>query len=256
MILRPIRLAATLAGLSIGLTAGSAAPAMAQGTEPAPAFTREQTRAIERIVRDYLLKNPEILPEVVQALESKMARNAIAANRDALFNDANSVSIGNPKADVTIVEFFDYTCGYCQVMAPRLQKLVAADSNLRLVFKEFPIRSPVATFASKAAIAARKQGRYVEFHNALYAKGGVLTEASILEKAKSVGLDVNRLKKDMESPEVEAIIEANHSLGNALSIRGTPAFIINNQMVPGAVSEEELVAQIKTARAEAQKTRK
>lgn len=226
--------------------------AMAQQARPsAQTFSPAQKAAIEAIVRGYILEHPEIIPEAIDALQTKMAANAIAQNRAALFNDPDSVTIGNPKGDVTVVEFFDYTCGYCKMMAPSFKRLVAADKNVRVVFKEWPVRGAVATTASRAAVASRAQGtgKYLAFHDALYAVPGQLSEAAIFDAAKAAGLDVARLRKDMQSPVVDAVLDRNHELGSALELRGTPALIINDRLIPGALAYEELVKQVKAARA-------
>ncbi|MDA5193536.1 DsbA family protein [Govanella unica] len=232
--------------------AAVASPLMAQ---QAPAFNPAQQKAIEAIVHNYILEHPEIIPQAIEALQTKMATSAIIRNKAALFNDPDSVSIGNPKGDVTVVEFFDYTCGYCKMMAPFFKRLVAADKGVRVIFKEWPVRGEIAEVASKAALASKAQGlqKYLAFHDALYAVPGQLSEASIFDAATLAKLDVARLKKDMQSAEVSAIIDRNHQLGQALELRGTPALIINNRLIPGALAYEELVKQVNSARAAAKK---
>jgi len=203
---------------------------------------------IESIVRDYILANPEIIPEAMQVLQMRAVQGAITEYHDALYNDPDGVEIGNPDGDVTIVEFFDYTCGFCRVMKAPLQRLLNEDDGVSIVLKEWPIRGEVAELASRAAIASRRQNLYVDYHFALFDRPGRLTEEAIFETARAVGLDVDQLQQDMTRPEVQAIITRNRQLGAALDLRGTPAFIIGNELIPGAMSYEDLVRQVQAAR--------
>ena len=162
--------------------------------------------------------------------------------------DLNRVA-GNPQGDVTVVEFFDYQCGYCKAVQADTQTLIKGDSKLRFVLKEFPILGPASVVASKAALASRGQGKYVEFHNALMAQRGQLDEAVIMRLAKSVGLDTDRLKKDMDSPDVLKVIAANQALAEKLNIRGTPAFVFGDELVPGAIKLDDMKRLTDAARA-------
>ncbi len=241
----PLKSTIMAVGLSLGMVLQGTV-AMAQQAKP---FTDAQRQAIEEIIHDYIMDNPEILPRAIEALQARAAQASIMENQDALFKDPDSVVVGNPKGDVTVVEFFDYTCGYCKVMVPTFQKLLSTDKNVRVILKEFPVRGPVAEKASKAALAARAQNKYLALHDALYAINGQLTEDLIFNTAQSVGIDVARLKKDMESPAIAAIIQKNRELGAALNLRGTPAMVVNESLVPGMVSYEELTEIIKEERA-------
>lgn len=226
----------------------AAAPATALAQTAGKTYSAAEKAAIEKIVRDYILANPEIIPEAIQVLQSRMTTASITDNRQHLLDDGHSYVAGNPKGDVTIVEFFDYTCGYCKMVAPTLKKLLAEDKCVRLVLKEWPIRGAEAELASKAAIASRAQGKYLAFHEALLGHRGALNETVIFTTAAKVGLDVERLKKDMAEPEVARIIDANRKLGAAMNLRGTPAFIIGDELIPGAVGYDELVKQVAAAR--------
>ena len=143
--------------------------------------------------------------------------------------------IGNPKGDVAMVEFFDYNCGYCKGMFPAMMETVKADGNIRLLMKEFPILGPSSVTATKAALAARKQNKYTELHLALMDHKGSLTDDAVMQVAKDTGLDLARLQKDMADPAVTAIITKNRDLAQDLDIQGTPALVIGDTLVPGAV---------------------
>jgi protein-disulfide isomerase len=149
---------------------------------------------------------------------------------------------------VTLVEFFDYRCPYCKQVSPSLQALLKEDPKLRVVYKEFPVLGRESVFAARAALAARKQGKYELFHNALMALKGQLGDDIVLKTAGAVGIDVEKLKADMGAPEIEAQIRRNHELAQALDIRGTPAFIVGTTLIPGAVDVATLRQKIAEAR--------
>ena len=169
---------------------------------------------------------------------------------DELFKDPTSPVGGNPNGDVTIVEFFDYQCGYCKVVFPRIEKLLIDDSNLRFVFKEMPILGPNSVFAARAALAARMQGekQYVAFHKVMMASRGSLNKASVFRFATDAGLDLERLKGDMEDDNINDMIRRNLKLADALSINGTPAFVIGDTIVRGAVDLLKLKILVERAR--------
>ncbi|WP_342642480.1 DsbA family protein [Rhodoligotrophos ferricapiens] len=221
------------------------------GPASAEEFSESQRSEIIDTVRKYLLENPEFLREVINALEEKeqqqqlsQATAAIKDNAAALFRNDNDYVAGNPQGDVTLVEFFDYNCGYCKRSQPDVMALIEGDKQLRFVLKEFPILGPASLIASKAAIASKNQNKYWEFHNALMAHSGPLDEAAIFATAGQVGLDVDKLKKDMENEAVNAQIEESYGLARALGVQGTPAFVIGDQFVPGAVGLDVLTKMV------------
>ncbi len=235
---RPTALALALALL---LVAGGT-PVRAQEQQQSP-LTRPD---VERIVREYLLKNPEVVYEAIQELQRRREAEeaghqqaALAQHRDAVFAAPGDPVAGNAQGDVTLVEFFDYRCGYCRNMVPGLRALLAGDPKLRFVFKELPILSPESTLAAKAALAADRQGKYPELHFALM-QARELSREAILAAAAGAGLDPTRLERDMEAPEVAAKLEENMRLAQALGITGTPAFVVGDQIVPGAVDPAQL----------------
>lgn len=224
-----------------------------------------QQKQIEKIVHDYLINNPEVLLEASQALQAKQQQNmqaqakaAILENAGQLFSDALT-SVGNPKGNVTLVEFFDYQCIHCKKMAPVISLLIKQNPNLRVVYKEFPIFGQSSDVASKAALAAAMQGKYLPFHEALIQKEGRLNDEMIMETAKSVGLNMDKLKTDMSSKTVTDALEANRALAEKLRLMGTPAFIVaatpdgklkadsTPAFIPGAASQESLEELIKKA---------
>jgi len=224
----------------------------ASSAEDLPDLTREQ---IEQIVREYLIDNPTVVVEALQAYERQVAdeqaRTADQAMSDMaidLYGDPNTPETGNPDGDVVIVEFFDYRCGYCRRSAPDVFAVVRDDPNVRFIYKEFPILGPGSELAAKAALASRNQGLYQSFHEALMTADIDFSEESIMSVAELVGLDVDQLKVDMEGPEVAAHIEKTYELARALGIRGTPAFIVGDELIPGAVNRAELNNLIEQAR--------
>jgi protein-disulfide isomerase len=248
MKIRPIPILAL--ALAMLLAGPGAAPA-----QQSPALTPAQADAVRALVRDYILQNPEIISEAIRLLQEReqveaaqKQRQAFAALKGDLFHDPAAPTLGNPKGDVTIVEFFDYRCGYCKQVAPAIAKLLEDDKNIRLVVKEFPILGPDSVVASRAALAAVKQGKYAPFHWALLNAKGQLDEAQIMRIAGQVGLDTKQLRQDMAAPEIETVIKRSYSLAEALQIRGTPAFIVGEELVPGAVDLPTLKALVAKAR--------
>ncbi|HYC02465.1 MAG TPA: DsbA family protein [Azospirillaceae bacterium] len=211
--------------------------------------------AVEKIVREYILANPEIITEAVTILqrreeeaEAKAQAETLAKSRDALFASKTTPVGGNPKGDVTIVEFFDYNCGYCKRSQPELEAALESDGKVKVVYKELPILGPSSTVASKVALAAAKQGKYEPVHTALMNHKGKLDDSTIFELAEDAGADMKRLRKDMEDASVQAEIDANLKLAQDLGIRGTPAFIIHDTMIPGAIDKDAFLASFKAAR--------
>ncbi len=213
-----------------------------------PAAAEMDRAEVEKIVREYLLANPEILNEMIAELQEReqmsaaeKAKTGNAQNKEALYNDGFSHVAGNPNGDVTLIEFFDYRCGYCRKVRADLVTLMEQDSGVRLILKELPILSEASHEAAKAAIAAQNQGGdlYWKFHQAMLEADG-LDSAAIYDIAAGVGLDVARLKTDMEDPAVEKKIEQTHDLASKIGVDGTPAFIIGDKLVPGALDADGL----------------
>jgi protein-disulfide isomerase len=208
---------------------------------PARAADQLPQAEVERIVREYLLREPEVIMQAIEELQrrrdlaaSQQQRDQIAANRQLLVADSRDPAIGNPDGDVTLVEFFDYRCGYCRAMVDSINELVASDPDVRVVMKEFPILGPESLLAAKAALAADRQGAYAAMHFALMAEDRI-DEAAIRRLAAANDLDVDRLMADMESEPVRAHIQDNIRLAQSLGISGTPSFVVGETLLPGAV---------------------
>lgn len=245
----PTRLAA-VAALALGLAAATAPAALA-----ADALSKAQADQVREIVRQYLIENPEVLVEAMQVLDERQQaaveqaqKEALKTHAEQIFNDPGSPVLGNPDGDVTLVEFFDYQCGYCKAVYPAVMKAAAEDKGLRVVMKEYPILGPESLYASRAALASREQGKYAEFHAALMAHKGKLEEATVDDIARKTGLDLAKLKADMAGAAVEDQIGTTMALARALGIRGTPAFVVGETLLPGAVPLERLKQEIAKVR--------
>ncbi len=233
----------------------------AGGGEPFRGKTLKEVRKglpvkeIEGVIREYLLRNPEVVEEALRRLREKRRRakaaavkRVIARRARDLFRDPESPVGGNPDGDVTLVEFFDYRCVHCRRIAPMMIEAEQGDPNLRIVYKEFPILGPESSLASRAALASRRQGKYLVFHKALMRTKNPFTEEGILRTAASVGIDTARLRKDMEAPGAFRAIRRNYALARALGIDGTPAFVVGDELIPGAGDLEALKALIARSR--------
>jgi protein-disulfide isomerase len=227
------------------------------GPARAAEMPTEQREAIEGIVRDYLLHNPDVLIEALHGAEDKLNREAdakaakvLSDQRREIFDDPATPVGGNPRGDVTIVEFFDYRCPYCKQVLPSLQALLKEDQKLRFLYKEMPVLGPQSVTAAHAALAAERQGKYEAFHNAMMATKGQITDETVYKVAGSVGLDVERLKQDMSAPDIGQALKTNLALADALNIRGTPGFIVGNHIVPGAMDLDALRNMVAEARKE------
>ena len=157
-------------------------------------------------------------------------------------------NLGNPEGDVTVVEFFDYNCPYCRSAGQTLQALLAADANVRVIYREWPILGEDSVIAARAALAAREQGKYEAFHWALMNGEGRVTEAIIFKVARDLGMDVAKLEADMVSPAVEAHIALSNALAQQLGFTGTPAFIVGDKTAPGMLSFDEITRLVADAR--------
>lgn len=243
----PTRL--VLARLGLGLALGVAltlaatrSPVLAED-----ALSADQVDAVETLIHDYIMDHPEIILEAVKAMRAReeaavkaSAKQALVARRGELIGDATAPVAGNPDGDVTLIEFFDYRCGYCKAALTVVRQILREDPDLRMVFKEFPILSKESRVAARAALAAERQGLYFEFHNALMGARGSYSMDHILEVAEEVGLDTDQLVEDMKDPAIEAAIGANADLARALGITGTPTFVVGDQLHPGALDIKTL----------------
>jgi protein-disulfide isomerase len=235
--------------IMVGLAAG-AAPIAAQQNE-----TLTDQAKMEQIIHDYLLAHPEVIIEAVDKYQKEQEKasaqkqaQALVDRRDELLHTAADPVIGNPDGDVTVVEFFDYRCPYCKSVAASFIDLYDKDGKVRLVLKEFPILGPESEFASKAALAAQKQGKYRDLHLAMMTFKGRLTDDDVRRLAGQVGIDVAKLEQDMNDPAIADTINRNYALAEALGIKGTPAFILGDELVPGAITADEMQKRIAVLR--------
>jgi len=249
------RVAAAALMLAFVFHSGVLPSSAASAAEAKSNFTPAQKEEIGKLVREYLLANPEVLTETIDAMQAKenKAKEAkqaavVSARKGEIFNPQEATVIGNLKGDVTVVEFFDYNCGYCKSMFQTLIETIEADKKIRLVLKELPILGPSSLTAARAALAARKQGKYREIHLALLRHKGALNDDAIMKVAKDVGLDMKKLDADMKSGETAAIIAKNRNLADELGIEGTPALFIGDAFVPGAIQKDHLQEMIADAR--------
>jgi protein-disulfide isomerase len=222
-------------------------------------FSPAQRGEVETIIKNYLVQHPEVLQDAMEALDrhqkeadAEKARATIKSNNATIFNSTHQVVLGNPQGNVTMVEFFDYNCGFCKRALPDMLTLLKADPDLKFVLKEFPVLGPGSVDAAHVAVAARMQDpsgkKYMEFHQKLLGGRGPADKARALAVAKDVGLDMARLEKDMSSDEVKATIDENMKLADALGVSGTPTYVVGDEVVVGAVGLEELRAKIKNER--------
>jgi protein-disulfide isomerase len=222
-------------------------------------FTPAQRSALERIVHDYLVAHPEVLQEAMSELDKRQTAAAAAQHKAAvkahaklLFNSPDQVTLGNPQGNVTFVEFFDYNCAYCKRALTDMLTLMKTDPNLKVVLKEFPVLGPGSVEAARVAVAVRMQDKtsqkYLAFHQALLGGRGEANRARALAVAKEVGIDMERLAKDMKSPEVDKTLKQDFGLAEALGLNGTPSYVIGENVVVGAVGFDALKLQINTAR--------
>jgi protein-disulfide isomerase len=250
---------AAAAGLVMAGFLFAATPSLAQGT-PATntSLSPEQRKAVIDLIKETLLKNPEIVQEALIELESRnqvaqaqSQRNAVAAEKAVLFENPRSPVAGNPQGDVTIVEFFDYNCGYCKRALDDMRALIKEDGKIKVVLKDFPVLGPESVEASRVAVAVKNQlqgEKYWDFHVKLMATKGRINGAKAIEVAKEAGANIDQLKKDIDSPETRKTIDDTVALGDRLSLTGTPAFIVADEVVFGAVGNDALKARIAAVR--------
>ncbi|GAB5389191.1 MAG: DsbA family protein [Alphaproteobacteria bacterium] len=252
-------LALATTALSLGLMA-TAPATLADDAPKAPAAAEVELQPltksdIETIIRDYLMENPEIVMDAAAAYRVKQeqeraeaAKAALTSESAAIYEDPLSPAIGPDDADVTVVEFFDYNCGYCKRILPDMVKLTENDPKVRIIFKEMPILGPTSIDAAKAALAAQKQGKYFEMHAALMENREGFAQERINQIASDLGLDVEQLQADMQSAEFTAYFDRVRELAGKLGVTGTPALIVGEEIAPGAIPYDRLKEMVATAR--------
>jgi protein-disulfide isomerase len=222
----------------------------------AQSFSPDQRGEIERILRDYLIRNPEVLQEALIELEKRQVAADAEKGRDAvkqlsatIFNSQHQVNLGNPTGDVTLVEFFDYNCGFCRRALADKIELMKTDPKLRIVLKEFPVLGEGSTAAAGIAVSVRMQDKtggkkYFEFHQKLFATRGQVDKARALAVVREIGLDAARAERDMNGADARAAIEEGRQLAQALGINGTPSYVVGTDVIIGAVGVEKLAGNL------------
>ena len=211
---------------------------------------------IKELVLEAIRENPGIVFEAAQlfeeqqqALQAQAAAEVLDTEKATLENDPNAPVLGNPEGDVTVVEFFDYNCPYCRRVKPEMEALLAADPNVRVVYREWPILGEGSVFAARAALASRNQGKYEEFHWAMMQLKQRAEEATIIRVAEDIGLDVAQLRRDMNAPEIEEHIQTSMRLAQSLGFSGTPSFVIGDSLAPGLIQADQMIELVDQARA-------
>ncbi len=251
---RSMLLAAALAG-GISLAVTLATFSALRGTLVRD-YLADHPEDVQRIVKDFFIKNPGALKEIIEAAIGGGAPDqvdktaAIQSNAAQLFSSPHQVTLGNPEGDVTVVEFFDYNCGYCRRAVSDMLTLMKDDPKLRIVLKEFPILAPGSGEAARVAVAVRMQDpkKYLDFHQKLFEAPGQANKEKALAAAKLAGLDTDQIEKDMASDEVTQTLAETQKLAQALGIDGTPCYVVGDAMVLGAVGADALKEKIKSAR--------
>ena len=260
-------LAVALGMLAFGFVAGNPQAAKADTVQVAQATSSTDTKIsgdtkidrkeVEGIIRDYLLKNPEVLLEVQDALEAKQkeeqrlaALGVIKNSKDEIFNSTFDGVVGNPKGKVTIVEFYDYNCGFCKRAIEDMQALTKSDPDLRFVLKEFPILSPDSQKASVVSMAFHLMHpeKYGEFHTALLGGQGRATESTAIKVALSLGADEAALREKMKDPRIAETLSRTYDLATKLSITGTPSYVVGTEVIFGALGQQDLAEEIEEAK--------
>ena len=211
---------------------------------------------IKELVLEAIRENPGIVFEAAQLFEEQqqasqalVAAQVLATERDALERDPNAPVLGNPEGDVTVVEFFDYNCPYCRRVKPHMEALLAADPNVRVVYREWPILGEGSVFAARAALASRNQGKYDEFHWAMMGLNGRAEEATVIRAAEEIGLNIAQLRRDMNAPEIDEHIQTSMRLSRAIGFSGTPSFVIGDNLAPGLIDADQMIGMVNQARA-------
>jgi len=223
--------------------------------QPASTLSPDQAAAVEKLIHDYLLNNPKVLVEALQHAEdanreqqATLQKQEIAKRRDEIERDPTSPVIGNPKGDVTVVEFFDYRCPYCKATAPLIDALLNEDKGVRFVLKDYPVLGKESVFAARVALVVARHGKIADFYKAMFALKTPVDESSTLGVVKGLGLDPAQVKKESEASDIDVVLKNNYELGQAIGADGTPSYVIGDSIHPGALEADELKAKIAAAR--------
>lgn len=236
-----------LALIGLLILSGAVGALVVLGVQRLGGGAAQDDRATGDVVRNYILENPEILPEAMKRLQERESGKVVAANRDAITRPFAGAWEGNPAGDVTLSVWMDYACGYCRASLPIIARLVAEDPRLRIVYRELPVLSEGSRVAAYWGLAAAQQGKFKPFHTALYG-AGQLSEASIAAAAATAGLDVARARTAIASQPVEQEVARNLDIATKLGVTGTPSWVVGDQVISGMVPYEVLKQAVETAR--------
>jgi protein-disulfide isomerase len=240
------------------LAAGSMLALALSATAPAFALDDQQKKEMGQFIREYLLQNPEVLVEVQNALEAKQqtqrveqSTKGIADNKQAIFSSPTDITLGNPKGDVTVVEFFDYNCGYCKRALSDMDDILSKDKNVRFILKEFPILGPDSVAAHRVANAVRLVApeKYAEFHRELLSGKPHASEATAIAVASALGVKEAAIRKSMADQPNDDMVRDAYRLANAIGITGTPTYVVGDEAVFGAVGLETIEQKVANVRA-------
>jgi protein-disulfide isomerase len=260
MVFRPAFASSIVAScaLAFGLVV-AAVPSLAQQSMPTPtgsALSPAQRAEVIALIRQELVQDPSILRDAIgslqaqdQASQAQAQGSAIASAEKALTGNPADPEIGNPQARVSVVEFYDTRCPYCREMRPEVTALAQQDPNVRVVFKDIPILGPNSVTEARALLAAQRQGGYAAMQAAIMSNNEPPTDADLRATAVRLGMNADRLMRDMKDPSITARLAANTALAQSLGINGTPAFVIGKQLVPGAISLDDLQKLVDQAQA-------
>lgn len=233
----------TVVGIVLALAAGLVVGRYWHDSDPASGNRAE----VEKIVHDYILDHPEILPQAMENLQKRENAQALSGISDKVHAPFPGAVMGNPNGKVTLVEFTDFACTFCRQSVAEVEQLIAANPDLRVVVRELPILSPQSADAAKMALAAAEQGKYAAFHNAMFAAGQPSPE-TIAAAAQAAGLDMDRARKTIADPRLEAELTRNVEFARRLGFNGTPSWIAGDALLSGAVGKDKLAEAIEAAR--------
>lgn len=237
------------AGIVLAGVAGAALAAA-----PAAVGAPTDKAAIEKIVREYILAHPEIIPEAMTRMQTREVTRLLDSNRKEIETPFAGAVAGNPKGDVSVVVFFDYACPYCRQGHADIAKLAASDPQVRIVYRDFPVLSPASDEAAMASLSAAQQGKYTRFHNAMFETPGKVAHERTVAMVRTAGLNEMQTAKDLNAPALKAEIKKNLELGRALGLTGTPSYVVGNQILSGAVGYDKLKEAVALARKPAPET--
>lgn len=234
-----------VAGLAMGALLAVLALPLLQPASRVPAGDRA---ALQKIVRDTIMDNPEIIPQAINRMQEREVEKLLASNRQAIETPFAGAWTGNRDGDVVLVEFFDFNCPYCRQSTKDVEKLLQADPNVKVVFRDMPVLGPESERFAMAALSAARQGKYPQFYRAAFAGQGPLSEGRLIAAVRAAGLDEKKVVADLNDKELRQQVQQNLGLGRALGLTGTPSYVVGNQILSGAVGFDALKDAVEKAR--------